>query len=142
MREILFRGKRPDNGEWSEGCLLKVTIDGKTAHLIFGDNFSLVGGDVKALSHALVDPATVGQFTGLTDKNGKKIFEGDILAMKGMEKLIIEGVVRYGTFNCTCCHGVYGWFVDGGDIRDAAYMCEVIGNIHDNPELLEVLECH
>ena len=75
MREILFRGKRIDNGEWVEGSLLKVTIKRQTAHLIFGDNFSLIGGYVKALSHAMVDPSTVGQFTGLTDKNGRKIFE-------------------------------------------------------------------
>ena len=77
MREHvgLFRGKRIDNGEWVEGCLLKVTLNGKTAHLIFGDNFSFVGGDVKALSHALVAPDTVGECTGVTDKNGKLIFE-------------------------------------------------------------------
>ena len=128
MREILFRGKRKDNGEWVYG------------NYGFNDTFTAENHYIfqnKAWEY-FVDPATVGQFTGLTDKNGKRVFEGDILAMKGMEKLIIEGVVRYGTFNCTCCHGVYGWFVDGGDIREAEYMREVIGNIHDNPELLEV----
>lgn len=126
MREILFRGKRKDNGEWVEGCLLKVTIDGKTAYLIFGDNFSLVGGDVKALSHALVDPATVGQYTGLTDKNGKRIFEGDLVVPTNRRRLTNKPqVVEYnplsGYWQCS-------------PSREPI----VIGNIHDNPELLEV----
>lgn len=139
MREILFRGKRVSDGEWVEGWLSQTTI-------IPEDGPSFVGLVINApyekpfdAEWHIIDPATVGQYTGLTDRNGKKIFEGDILAMKGIDKLIIEGVVRYGTFNCTCCQGVYGWFVDGGDIRDAEYMCEVIGNEHDNPELLEVV---
>ena len=132
MREILFRGKRIDSGEWVEGSLLKVTLNGETVYLIFGDNFSFDGTDVKALSHALVDPDTVGQYTGLTDKNGKLIFEGDILRYE------YGGVcsVEYGHFNCSCCHGVFGWSItQDGDIRDYKYH-KVIGNIHDNPELL------
>ena len=140
MREILFRGKRVSDGKWIYGYYNKCEAlhNWKDERPEPRTWIQEVDESGVALIFEPVDPATVGQFTGLTDKNGKKIFEGDILAMKGMEKLIIEGVVRYGTFNCTCCHGVYGWFVDGGDIRDAAYMCEVIGNIHDNPELLEV----
>ena len=77
----------------------------------------------------------------MTDKNGKKIFEGDILATKLFGEHIDKGVVRYGNYNCSCCDGVYGWYVDGGDIRDAEEIGEVIGNIHDNPELMEVQEC-
>ena len=49
----------------------------------------------------------------------------------------VDGIVKYGEFNCSCCEGVYGWYVDGGDIRNIESH-EVIGNIYENPELLEV----
>lgn len=127
MREILFRGKRVSDGEWLYGSLLQVNRKGATECCIHSDRYS-----------HLIDHATVGQFTGLTDKNGKKIFEGDILATKLFGEHIDKGVVRYGNYNCSCCDGVYGWYVDGGDIRDAEEIGEVIGNIHDNPELMEV----
>jgi uncharacterized phage protein (TIGR01671 family) len=132
MREILFRGKRIDTGEWVEGSLLKVTIKGQTVHLIFGDNFSLIGGNVKALSHAMVDPATVGQFTCLTDKNGKKIFEGDIVRAHfrtnhSKQTFLVFFEDGMFLFDNNCVE------VPKYDI----YGMEVIGNIHDNPELLE-----
>ena len=134
MRENigLYRGKRKDNGEWIEGSLLKVTISGETYYFIFCDDFALDGFDVKALSRAIVDPETIGEYTGLPDKNGKKIFEGDIVRLLKM-LFVVE------------CHGAeyvfgripgqpycYPYFVSHAD------SCEVIGNIHDNPELLEV----
>lgn len=151
MREILFRGKRVDNGEWVEGCLLMVTLEGKTAHLIFGDNFCFVGNDVKALSHALVDPATVGQYTGLKDENGKKIFEGDLLNgfsypfLKDnahnyfAEVVWFENSPAFGLVT----HKNPLSAVAGISAGNAEYMenfdptdWEIIGNIHDNPELL------
>lgn len=144
MREILFRGKRVSDGEWAYGSLLKVTIDYKSAYMIFGDDFIFAGDGVRALNHAMVDPATVGQYTGLTDKNGKRIFEGDILGMRIEDRQYIEGDVKYGVFNRTCRHsGVYGWYVKyqklSGDIRHVEDgLLEIFGNIHDNPELLEV----
>ena len=139
MREILFRGKRIDNGEWIEGCLLNVTLGGKTARLIFGDNFIRAKNDVKALSHAMVDPETVGQFTGLTDKNGKKIFEGDIVTAKDE----IWGSPFCYSITGKIVYDEASFFIEPKDVMETQYIfneCavyEVIGNIHDNPELLE-----
>ena len=126
MREILFRGKRLDNGEWVEGFLLKVIIDGKSAYLIFGDNFCFDGSNVKALSHALVDPATVGQFTGLVDKAGKMIFEGDIVSF-GANVYVVKYIEKYSRFSGTMPGIVFSGFPLANSI--------VIGNIHDNSEL-------
>lgn len=129
MREILFRGKRIDNGEWSYGSLIHRTE-------FYGDPCDdyliLTDGEFHCDYYTAeeVCNATVGQFTGLTDKNGKKIFEGDIVA-NAWER----GVVSYGEFNCSCCDGVFGWSFGNADIREYDGY-EVIGNIHDNPDLL------
>ena len=147
MREILFRGKQSDTGEWVEGFLLKVTIDGKSAYLIFGDNFCFDGSDVKALSHALVDPATVGQFTGLVDKHGKRIFEGDIITFGNGLTWVVgfelnafvamdeDNQVQFALFE------QYKWKPNKANPCApepiAPNHVEIIGNIHDNQELLE-----
>lgn len=73
------------------------------------------------------------EYTGLHDKNGKEIYEGDITD-DGYNNI---GVVKYGKYNCSCCEGVYGWYVDGGDIRSAECFLEVIGNIYENSNLLK-----
>lgn len=132
MREILFRGKRWNNGEWVYGDLLHDGIDYHMAIRGMGSH-----------SVIAVDPATVGQYTGLTDKNGKKIFEGDMCQIKN-HRLIsnLPFVVEWEDF-------VYnGWVWRDLDIVGAmdsftngvAKHCEVVGNIHDNPELLEDYE--
>ena len=143
MREILFRGKRKDNGEWVHGYLY-ITHNREYEIGSYNKKFGIerVTG--------VVIPETVGQYTGLTDRDGNKIFEGDILAFDdGFGNEVIEGVVKYGAFNCSCCDGVYGWYIDNspegisGDIRwldREAYEdvdLYIVGNIHDNPELVK-----
>lgn len=154
MREILFRGKRLDNGEWIEGHLLTVTLLEETAYLIFADSFKIVCGEVKASLHALVDPDTIGQYTGLTDKNGKRIFEGDLLdgfqyPFFREESHVHNYFAEVVWFDDSPAFGLVTHkhplsAVRGISAGNAEYMeefdpndWEVIGNIHDNPELLE-----
>lgn len=130
MREILFRGKRADNGEWVEGCGI-IATENWVSILAVIDDLETNSADVEEYE---VIPETVGQYTGLTDKNGKKIFEGDILKS---ERFDAVGVVISNEWNCPCCDGVFGYRIDGdGDLRDFKWY-EVVGNIHDNPELLK-----
>lgn len=135
MREILFRGKREDDGKWVEGFYTEENVS-------FPSGMSVIENNKNDYP---VDKETVGQFIGLLDKNGTKIFEGDILAfrLEDSENETIDGVVKYGQMNCGCCDGVYGWYIEGGDIRalDMKYGFDdderlyVVGNIYDNPEL-------
>lgn len=115
MREILFRGKRTDNGEW-----------------VYGD----VRHDYDGVPDCISDycgsnpvvPETVGQYTGLTDKNGEKIFEGDIAKADGAVYV--------------CCWNDCNYefeFDNGAENFGIVYAqeIEIIGNIHDDPELLK-----
>ena len=121
MREILFRGKRKCNGEWVYGSLI-LWNDGDTEICILSSE------EYAEQSKVLIYSETVGQFTGLTDKNGKKIFEGDIFIFPEIRKhkYVVEWDANYACFDCF--NDVSGF--------DASSI-EVIGNIHDNPELLE-----
>ena len=130
MREILFRAKRLSDGEWIDGSLF---IDEKK------DKHEILVGYVNYRIGWEVDPETVGQFTGLTDKNGNRIFEGDILRWIGPDG---EGGKVYVTFT----RGVFGFQSIEcplaapdlfADFETGNQTLEVIGNIHDNPELLE-----
>lgn len=133
MRKILFRGKRIDNGEWIEGCLIhKISSVGdKQLTLIIG---SAEWDDHTGFYHFCnthhVFPETLGQFTGMHDIHGNKIFEGDIVTAlmdygpAGMNRstICIE-------FNINA--GGYEWqYFDLDTI-------EIIGNKYDNPELLD-----
>ena len=157
MREILFRGKRIDNGEWAEGFYYKAKYYRTDNELCDYITIPHPEDYFKSSDHFLVNPETVGQYTGLTDKNGKKIFEGDIVrtqpfsdrpySSKAKFKQHI-GVVEYRVrhFKNSLYEQDYesDWAVDIKDYGkytccdwSAFFKCEVIGNIHDNPELLK-----
>ena len=124
MRKILFKGKRVDNGEWTEGYFFK---SWDKVFLLWG-----MTGDCPNMEE--VKPETVGQYTGLCDKNGKKIFEGDIL-LKGFEKVLVK-------WNANQCRwGIYSnnYEICGFNENTQGYF-EVIGNIYDNHELLKEYE--
>lgn len=150
MREILFRGKQINGGAWAEGCLLQFTLNGETWRLIFGDAFERPGLGVTAMHHAAVVPNTVGQYTGLTDKNGKRIFEGDIIKthyINTKKSDFVEQVVFHNAKFCSMFKlsdnaRMWANLPDGvshlpQDKTPYMDWCEIIGNIHDNPELLE-----
>lgn len=158
MREILFRGKRLDDGEWVCGnsivMLNNPEADKPYDIAIFDEHWQL---------WQTVDPETVGQYTGLTDKNGKKIFEGDIVRYAYLDEYrcyleSLESPEDYVGCNfdnmwtidvVVCCINIgypafdlngHDWEVNGlSNLSESTeYYFEVIGNIHDNPELLEV----
>ena len=132
MREILFRGKRKLDGVWIYGDLL------------YNSNCVKIRENETGIDHIAksfeVDPDTIGQYTGLTDKNGMKIFEGDIVAVDYCKDL--QGVCAYNTSPTP--RRYIGFYINWGhyaDIKraDIGYWYNkvlVIGNIHDNPELL------
>lgn len=129
MREILFRGKQRDNGNWIEGYLIHNEIE--NTHIPYIGY--LFGDDDVDLAEAI--PETVGQYTGLTDKNGKMIFEGDIIKNE-----YVEG--KYQLFKIIYNETMYRWEVENkyrccGKLCHVIGSMEIIGNIHDNPELLE-----
>lgn len=132
MRDILFRGQRFDNGEWVYGSLLVATNNGQTAYMIYGGDFYIIGDQVKSGSHALVVPETVGQYTGLTDKNGRKIFEGDTLVIN--EAWHYPVCVKFTEFSWECHSPTHKLYRHRLEVNPEKY--EVIGNIYDNPELL------
>lgn len=127
MREILFRGKRIDNGEWEYGGC--VFTENKVC-LIYNQTHSI------DLQGCTVEENSVGQYTGWTDKNGKKVFEGDIVRYNDtIHKVIFCTINGSAFFGITMPERGEIWNFDG---ITCANKMEVIGNIHDNPELLEV----
>ena len=127
MREILFRGKRTDNGEWEYGDLWCNPYGKRVVCIVspINDQGTTGGNEV--------NPETVCQFTGLYDKNGRKIFEGDIVKWTGsLYKVVFEQ--RFGTayFGIKISDYETWYFCNSC----AANLMEIAGNVYDNPELL------
>ena len=125
MREVLFRGKRTYNGEWVKGYLY-ITHTG--AHEIGSYDAEI---NIERLTFDVI-PETVGQYTGLTDKNGVRIFEGDIVSLVKHDGLIYKVVYVPCRYELVNSKGVNCFVLDIYKSENI----EVIGNIHDNPELL------
>ena len=167
MREILFRGKRLHDNKWIYGNFVS-DCEGNP-HIIeprffYEDGHHLQYED-NTDTPVFIIPETVGQYTGLTDKNGKRIFEGDIVRYNTYDDFDCQSVAKFGEYNQDGSAGEYsaskciGFYVDVDNftcpdlceygsncfsnylkqqnILEVAQYCEIIGNIHDNPELLE-----
>lgn len=138
MREILFRGKTED-GRWVNGSLLRGInryIDGNEVMYIYPVDTRIHDyGVVSGYFGERVIPETVGQFTGLFDKDGIAIFEGDIVLCCGEYRSVIYDN-EYAEFEFDDHDPVK--YPEGLSLCSDHLGCEVIGNIHDNPELLEV----
>ena len=148
MREILFRGKQIDNGEWVEGYISEYMRMPRDTNPYIVWVIECKPKEIYEYEMYEVIPETVGQYTGLTDKNGKRIFEGDIVKthyVNTKKNDFVEQIVFHNGRFCSMYkiseHGrMWANLPDGiPRLNKTPYMewCEVIGNIHDNPELVK-----
>lgn len=141
MREILFRGKRITDGKWVYGDYHKYTCT--TSSITPTPTHYIMGTDIRFNAQILVAPDTVGQYTGLADKSGAKVFEGDIVRLCLNPKICVGAVEfdeRAGAFIVKLPENKCISFLDFYVARNKAtslIWAEVIGNIHDILEPLE-----
>lgn len=134
MRTIKFRGKKLENGEWLYGDLVQ---DDEGGYYVYPNDC-----DGLYLNNR-VDPYTIGQFTGLLDKNGKQIYEGDIIQGEYNHKHLIRYIEEDARFTSTLVAYVgdkYAERCNTGDVTQKwinEFNKVVIGNIYDNPELMD-----
>lgn len=133
MRKMLFRGKRIDNGEWVEGYLLLKYFHESPRTRFVIQYKTKYNPEMWQPEYAVAEiiPETVGQYIGLCDKNGKEIFEGDIIRIE------FNNTTAYVVFEGMSWQAVIPKYEYRHRLEELM-VYEVIGNIHDNPELLEV----
>lgn len=127
MREIKFRGKRLDNGEWIEGDLLRMNDH----RFIFPDPAP------EGIDKYEVDPATVGEYTGLKDRNGKEVYEGDVIKIPETDfnaEIIGRVLFDDDAYYIIPLRGGHLWGLHWSLRKHDA---KIIGNLHDNLELLK-----
>lgn len=145
MREILFKGKRTDNGEWVCGYYVlrkRPYFKNKGANLehIICDNLVIDDFNDKQFVDTIpitysVDPETVGQYTGLTDTNGNKIFEGDIVVSDYIDYEDERGVIQWDSDIAKFIITFSTFTIDFDNVYGREL--EIVGNVYDNPEHLE-----
>ena len=136
MREILFKAKRKDNSEWVEGYLLQnnlIVPAGQFFNFCKHNDRNIITSDSCFVFFEVI-PETVGQYTGLNDKNNKKIFEGDILKTTNSNYAI--WYVDYKKTAFCCNQGNANYSCELGEFMQCSDV-EVVSNIHDNLELLK-----
>ena len=130
MREILFKGKRIDNGEWVYGSFIPDLCE-----ILYGDKldgFIKPFGKIREERLVVeVDRRTVGQYTGLTDKNGTRIFEGDVIRDEDGDVMVVKWLTESAAFVLEPKPYASVYFYGTLSSR-----IEIIGNIYDNPELM------
>lgn len=132
MREVLFRGKRIDNGEWVHGYLAGFDLIAEREPESTENATGLYYGDVPYVGFVEVVTDTIGEYTGLTDRNDTKIYEGDILRVEAFSEDGAEKIVKVEFDEGGFCAGrnfLQSWLSWG------EFHGEVIGNIYDNPEI-------